>query len=47
MTYLPRTPRFGGASLVAYLASDPRRRAVFDNIAACLGTAGKVEALAR
>ena len=47
MTYLPSSPEIGGPKLAAYVAADPRRRAVFDNIRSRLGPAGKVEALAR
>ena len=47
MTYIPSSPDAGGPYLAAYIAADPRRNRVFDNINARLGPAGKVEALAR
>ena len=40
MIYLPQSPRQGGPMLAAYIAADPHRLAIFNQIAARLGPAG-------
>lgn len=42
MIYLPSSPAIGGTRLAAYIAADPARSAIFDQIVARLGPVGRV-----